>query len=205
MKKLDGCTCCGYVIHATFDCQFKFRNSCSNCGYYHWSYLCPKSKTPNTKPSDEKSKTTQVSKDDSKPKPPVPTNKGKEQPTKGQTKDQKVDSKLSIVYVHRNCNDSETILPTFTCKINGKIVRALKDSGAQSNFITTQLANELELPVVKPNLEILLNRINGQKHYQTKTVKVALKFGTETCDVETICIPHISVNLELAYLGSQKW
>ena len=40
LKHLSGCTRCGFINHSTRECNYRFKDSCSTCGGYHWNYLC---------------------------------------------------------------------------------------------------------------------------------------------------------------------
>ena len=55
----------------------------------------------------------------------------------------------------------DSVMPTFTCDINGTCVRVLKDSGAQSCFIEQELADKLGLTVIQDDLNMNVHGFNS--------------------------------------------
>lgn len=96
---------------------------------------------------------------------------------------------------------SDAILPTFTCKIGERMVRAMKDSGCQPNFIETRIAVELNLPIVSKDVTITVNGFNESQHYLTNVVQVNLKVGDSTKTLNAVCVPRIKTRLDLPGLG----
>jgi len=176
LQSLKGCTRCGYVSHATKNCNFKFSKPCYNCKGFHMSFLCTgeKSKSlPKESPTDNSEKTTKKS----------------------------ASVVSSVVWTESALSSyggSGAILPTFTCSIGSAVnVRAIKDSCSQPNFIDAALAESLNLPVVRNNLQITINGFNESSNYNTKIVEVQLCVGGEICRVEAICVPRIKTVLRL--------
>ena len=182
-KQLDlmkGCTKCGHANHAASECQFKFKMKCKHCQGWHFGFLCTSSKKPVTKPDQ-----------------------GSGQPSTGSGSGvvQSV-NKLSTLEALKIQFDSDmSILPTFSCVISGQSVRALKDGGSQSNFIDKSLAQNLNLKVLKPNLELKINGINTSQHYKSHLVEVPLQLGNSVKTLEAIVMPSIDIKLDLPGLS----
>ena len=175
LKTLNGCTRCGSLGHKDPLCNFQFKMKCRFCNRWHFSYLCVSQST----------KVKTGKKDSSSQEATLQTS-----------------SKVALLDVLKIQFDNElTILPTFSCKINGQIIRALKDGGSQSNFIDENLANELKLKVVKNRVELKLNGINTSKNYCSKVVEVNVKFGETMKTVHALCMPSLDISLELPGLG----
>ena len=97
--------------------------------------------------------------------------------------------------------DGNSVLPTFTCRINGNCqVRVLKDLGCQSNFITEQVATSQNLKVIHENVVFKIKGFNSDKEYITKIVEVEIGIETKIHAIQAICIPEININLKLPRL-----
>jgi hypothetical protein len=96
--------------------------------------------------------------------------------------------------------DTQVILPTFTCNLNNKLIRVLKDSGCQSNFVEEKLAKSLNLEIVKNNVELRVRGINTCQEYKSKIVKLNIMIGNKMQNINAYCIPNININLCLAGL-----
>ena len=96
---------------------------------------------------------------------------------------------------------SECILPTFTFSIKGHLIRAMKDSGCQTNFIEESLARKLNLKTIEDNIVITVNGFNGSQTYQTKIVNVPINIGNKYRNLKAMCIPEIRTELDLPNLG----
>ena len=99
----------------------------------------------------------------------------------------------------------DILLPTLSCEIvttnRNKIVRILKDSGCQRNFICESLVNEYKFPVVEDNVNLTIHGFNSSKNIKTKVVNIDLKFGDKTFNIEAISIPKIRTLVKLPKLG----
>ena len=63
------------------------------------------------------------------------------------------------------------ILPTFSCSTeNGKKLRILLDSGAQTSFILSDLAEKLSFPILNSNINLVIKGINSSKSIRTNVV-----------------------------------
>ena len=93
------------------------------------------------------------------------------------------------------------ILPTFTGILpSNASLRALRDSGAQANFILKDLAERENLNILK-HVSLDVTGFNSCREYDTTVVEVPLTLGQKTHVIEAICVPSISTNLNLPGLG----
>ena len=182
INELGGCQKCGGIEHKSDTCLFRLRKKCS-CNKWHFSFLCPEGTTFAENKLSKKVK----------PKPdPKPKTKSSHQ------------SSSSIISlgasqpetIHSNC-----AIPTFTCSIHNFKIRALKDIGSQSNFITEKLANKFNFPILNKSLNLKVTGFNSEKEYPTKIVEVPLKVGNETHKVPSVCVPNINISLKLKDLN----
>ena len=71
----------------------------------------------------------------------------------------------------------------FPVKIRNKESRALIDSGAQSNFITPELVEELKLEIeIAP--EVVLTTVTGETKKTNRKVLLELEIGKELVEVQ---------------------
>ena len=93
---------------------------------------------------------------------------------------------------------SSVILPTFTCELTNKTqLRCLKDSGAQSCFISEEIADECKLRVLKRGLSLTVNGFNSTNEYKTKIVECEMILQGKIHKIPAVCIPHIRTKLDL--------
>jgi hypothetical protein len=69
---------------------------------------------------------------------------------------------------------SQTILPTFTCWVQGIKTRALKDSGCQPHFIRSDIAKRANLKILKSNILLTINGFNEARDHFSDVVEVVL-------------------------------
>ena len=94
---------------------------------------------------------------------------------------------------------NESILPTFTFVLkNNSIIRGMKDSGCQANFVTEDFALKNKLKVLKNDYTLTVNGFNSSKEYITKLVALEFKNGNQ---IKAICVPKINTNLKLPGLS----
>ena len=205
LKNINGCTKCAFTNHNSANCRFKFKNRCSTCQGYHWSFLCVQqcgnlnSKSDKTQIKNEK---------EAKVQPSFEKGKNSKEGSKDQKSQKSQDTKTKIqsgvttvVEAHKINNDGETILPTFTCEVKGVTLRVMKDGGCQSNFISSDLADKFDLKVLDNNVDLTVNGINCQKNYTTKQVEVEMVLDGKTSKIKALCLPSINIVLELPGLG----
>ena len=99
-------------------------------------------------------------------------------------------------YVAKN-----SILPTFTGVFHSKnLIRVMRDTGAQSNFIRSDLANRENLNKIG-NVRVTVKGFNTSREYDSSVVEVPLKFGPNWFTLHAICIDEIKTTLELPGLS----
>ena len=192
IKESKGCIKCSSLSHTTDACKFKLKRKC-NCGKWHFSFICVDSKS-NFNKSNVKSKNdlktsanavsneTSIGKIDSDEK----TN---------------IESEIScntivVTDALPNVQSDGTILPTFCFDLGSERLRALRDPGCQSNFITTEIADKLKLNVVNSNVTLNIIGFNGPQRYDTKIVSMEIMFD-RIRTIEAVCVPEIKIKLEL--------
>ncbi|XP_068228287.1 uncharacterized protein [Palaemon carinicauda] len=100
-----------------------------------------------------------------------------------------------------NLDCDSSILPTFSCSIQNRSIRALKDDGSQLNLISEELANALDLKVLQAEVELRINGINVSQKYASKLVEFEIIIGNAIHKIEALCIPSINIKLKLKGLG----
>ena len=93
-------------------------------------------------------------------------------------------------------------LPTFTCFINNKTIRVMKDTGAQATLISDKIVTECNLKVVRNNVNLTINGFNGPKDFTTKVVEVPICIDNDVKILEAISVPNINIVLKLSNLGT---
>ena len=176
LKSINACCRCGFYNHSTKECNFRFNNPCYNCQKFHMSFLCTKSVVSNENR-----------------KPVIKNNDG--------SKSKEYKSVTNNVVWTENVmqvnSGSDSVLPTFSCMVGHKKLRCLKDSGCQPHFITCDVAESLNLPVVVSDFQITINGFNESKCYNTKIVKVNLLLSDVEHSVNAICVPEIKTKMFL--------
>ena len=95
------------------------------------------------------------------------------------------------------------MLGTLTLKLeDGTSIRVLSDSGSQSNFISKTSLTRDNHRVIRENIELSLNGINGRKSYTTDEVELIVRFGKESMPVRFYVKESIAIKLNLPRLGS---
>ena len=189
LSNLNGCANCAKLNHQSDNCKFYFNKRCM-CGKWHFSFLCV---SPPVRYEEKKGshKTDKIKKEGNGKKNEEKCKNQKEETTSGL---------IGVENFHVNCG-REAILPTFSAAISGDVViRVLRDSGCQSNFILESIADELNLPVVKP-IALTVNGFNTSKIYNTKIVKLNLQINGKNFSLLAICTPSINTNLRLKGLS----
>ena len=178
LTELKGCTKCANLNHSESSCNFKFKIKC-NCKKWHFKYLC--SQNPK---SPKKDKVEPVDTKSNEPK--------------------KAESTACTVYVtdaFPNYHGSNSILPTFTGNLNGMKVRCLKDQCCQSNFITDEIANSLNLVTIQDDVVLNVVGFNGPCEYNTRVVELNLDCGDQVRTLNAICVPEIKISLDIPNLS----
>lgn len=173
LKSLKGCSSCSYLNHGSADCKFKFRNKCKHCSGNHFSFLCLQSQVSST------------------PDTGVASGSG--------------ESTAGVVWTqgayHSRLN-KQNVLPTFTCSLgNSDGVRAMYDTGCQTNFVLEKFVKANNFPVVGDGIKLTINGFNSSRIVDTNIVSIPIGIGSQTYNIEAVSIPNIDLNLSLPALG----
>ena len=171
IRRLNGCEKCGFTNHAKQDCRLTFLK-CKHCEGDHFSYLCTKTSA----------------KENFKQKLPKTTKKTSNN-TVWSTSTMALSSKEGAA------------LHTFTGKIGGRTIRAMKDTGCETTLILQSVAEEHNLEIVKDNLPLTINGFNSSRNVTTNLVKVPIKMGKTTFTFNALTVPEIAINVNLPKLG----
>ena len=128
---------------------------------------------------------------------------GKKGEKKGQhNTDSSVYNSLAYTDCMSGNSETATVLGTLTLKLeDGSSIRVLSDSGSQSNFISKASLTRDNHKVIRENIELSLNGINGRKSYTTDEVELIVKFGEESKPVRFYVKESIAIKLTLPRLG----
>ena len=180
LNNLKACIKCANDNHDTDSCRYRFNNRCVKCNNWHFAFLCDeRSGTPHEPgPSTSKDNTSNVL--------AVP-----------------VTANTSTIWITESLNigqNNDSILPTFSCKVQKLKVRGLKDSGCQSNFISRRLANKIKAKTIA-DVVLTINGINASKQYKSNLVRFGVKFGDKNLQMDALIIPKIPLDIKLRRLG----
>ena len=168
---------CSYLNHTKKNCKFNFGSACKHCSGSHFSFLCMEGK--NSKNSSMKVNLKS-----------------------GTSNVETVNSAAWIQQFSAAQISDTSILPTFTCVLNtGRIIRAMKDSGCQANFVEAREAEASGFEILKDNFLITVNGFNDSKKYVSKLVNSKCKLGGDVIEFPAVCIPQINLSLKLPKLG----
>lgn len=185
LVELNGCTKCGNISHKTDQCRFFFKKKCSKCSKFHFSFLCMADNSSQKNNSSEK-----------KAKKPEPNNNN-DTTSAGSVESSSVDSGATFFSLNVNSGHS-SVVPTFSVDLGcSHVLHGMKDSGCQTNFITNNLADELNLPVLVEKHLLKIGGFNSTKSLITKIVHISL-FGRS--NIAAVCVPEIRTNLNLPQL-----
>ena len=168
IKLLNGCIKCGYLNHKTDQCKFKFYRRCDRCDGRHFSFLCS---------ANRRSETVSMPISD------------------------EISLRDSVINTSINFSDTvlsnETLLPTFTVVVDDEYkLRSLKDTGSQSNFILSSVAEKFGFKVIQ-YLDITINGFNSTADYRTKVVEFSARFGDKNHIIQAICVPSINTTIRI--------
>ena len=176
IKKLNGCTKCASLSHATSNCNFNLNKKCFKCNGWHMSFLCAKNMEP-PKPDSIDS--------DSKSKVDVPKKSG---------------SSCVAMVSMRTEAFNDVVLPTATVYVrdesNKKVKwRAFKDVGSQSTFVRGTPADIPHSKIIKA-VDIKINGINSVETYHTNVVSFPIEIpGQGRLEIQAVCLPRINVKI----------
>ena len=183
LRSVNGCDKCGNSTHSGSYCKLKFKRTCIHCNKYHFSYLCPgenKASFNNAPPKGNLVKTDKNS---------------------GKSAEKNSSTEAKCTWINGMVFDTghDSVLPTFTFQLGGKNIRAMRDSGCQTCFVTKKLAKKLNLKVLVEKLELSINGINSSKKILTTVVE--LPIFANAPPISAVCIPEIRTSLSLPGLG----
>lgn len=173
LKQIRGCVKCGRSNHPTNTCRHRFSKPCSICGNLHYENLCSAQtnlKHVTTKPSTKITDSNLIN--------------------------------ASSVFLGDTVLDKlgdDVIIPTFSLRFSdGSVIRGMRDSGCQVNFITEKAAHRLKLKVVKQNIPLTIHGFNATETLETKVVQ--LKVAPNIPPILALCVPKIKTKLFLPNL-----
>ena len=172
LKSLNACLKCANFNHETKSCRFQFKKRCKHCSQWHFSFLCMSTESK----SEPEKATVSVS-------------------------TFTFDEEEELECEETNYRDLNSILPTFTCTLNDTLtIRVMKDSGAQLNVIQEELADSLGLEIVCKR-PLSVSGVNKDEIYESKLVKMTVKFGDREQEILATTIPSFEINLDLPGLS----
>jgi len=107
--------------------------------------------------------------------------------------------KSQISNALRSCG---TLLPTFSAEIgDGRVIRCLKDCGAQKNFIKQSVVESGVFRIVRSNVDITITGFNSPSQHCTNIVTVEMMFGRTKRTLEAYVIPEFDAKMKLRGLS----
>ena len=187
LKSMNACIKCGYSNHQSKLCKNPFKSKCQGCSRDHMTYLCLSNSKPNA--TRDRHGTT------------VNTVESK---SESNSDAEETYSTQAIVEISHSTGADNIALPTFTADLIGEntetSVRIFKDTGAQRNFITKDLAQKMKFPVLCANKNFNIKGFNVKKNVTTDVVQVALKIGNKTETIPAICVDSISTTFKIDHM-----
>ena len=102
--------------------------------------------------------------------------------------------------------DDAIALPTFTAHIvtgmGKKRVRIFKDGGCQRSFISSSLAEKLDLPVVSSDVPFKIHGFNSNRTIHTKIVQLSLMINKQIFKLDVICLDKINTQFSVNGISS---
>ena len=183
IKQANGCTKCASLYHLSKFCKHKFYRKC-RCGWYHYSFLCSGS---SSKPNNYgKSKSNE--KKDSVSAKSVDTHQN--------TQETVETGSIYVGGIKLEDYGRDAIIPTFSVNLpSGGVIRGMRDSGCQPNFIVESVAKKLNLKIVQRNFPLKVNGFISSESSKYDVVEVPI--SSKYPPVRAICIPKVKTDLEL--------
>lgn len=190
LRKLNACTKCANLEHNANSCRFRFNKRCFTCSDWHFGFLCCENLIdPNFTKTDPSN--------DNKVKPKFVSDK---KFTKCPMQKKVHSGVACLINVDEISDTSDSILPTFTCRIGNKQFRALRDSGSQGNFVSKDLLKDVKHSVVDSPVSLTVTGINEKKTYETETVSLNIALGSKNYCINAMVIPDINIDLKISNL-----
>ncbi|XP_068202978.1 uncharacterized protein [Palaemon carinicauda] len=171
LSECKGCVKCGSFMHPSTKCSFRFRKKCYHCGGWHFSFLCIKTSSTQSKNEPSSSATVKTA-----------TNSG-------------------VAILPNCSSRSALPTFTFQVSGQGRLFRGLKDTGSQSTFVSERLANFGKFKVICNDVDSTVNGFNGPKVYKTRIVQLPITLTTGVVEIFAMVVPSINIKLSLPGLG----
>ena len=97
--------------------------------------------------------------------------------------------------------NSGSILPTFSFRAKGKLIRGLSDRASEGTFVTEKIADSLKLKVLKNNVKLIVSGFNKSQEYLSRLVLIPVEFGEVKANIHALVVPYIQMNLSLPDVG----
>ena len=181
LESLNGCVKCTNLDHDAARCKFRFRKPCNRCENWHFTFICPNLQNANDSYSSQRTK---------------------------QNINLKRESSNKLVVTSSMLQSGsrlDSVLSTLTCCLGkGEVVRVLRDSGSQLNFISNSLLSKSEHTVIENNFNLTINGFNGSKKYSCQLISMPIFFNNgKTHVIEFVALPAecIDINIKLPKLS----
>ena len=107
----------------------------------------------------------------------------------------------SLVEVRHSVGADNVALPTFTADLVNKNkcmnIRIFKDGGSQRNFITHDLARQMNFPIIESNTCINIKGFVSKRSITTNIVSVSMMLGQNMDTIPAICVDTISTTFRV--------
>ena len=174
LTELNGCHKCANIGHKASQCRYRFNRKCDKCGYFHFAFLCSKSRSV------------------SEPKPGTSNRNEFQKPL--------CSKKVFVAEALFTQYGNDVIVPTFSKRYaDGSVIRAMRDTGCQPNFITHKAAKRLKLNILSDSIELKISGFNTQETYNTKLYE--FKIDNNHPPITAIGIVNIKTKLKLPGLS----
>lgn len=195
LNKIGACTRCANTTHTSEDCRFRFNKKCIKCQNWHFSFLCQfQSERDQVYYGPTKSESTGSGKTGN-----IKVEKDKKVKDK---KSKEIATSTVWVELKSSFSCNKAILPTFTGYIGENLVKCLKDTGCQANFVAENIVKQNNLKIIKEDISLTVNGFNVAKDYHCYLVEVPMKLGEKVFAIEAICVPSLNIKLNIPGLSS---
>jgi len=172
------CVRCGQNNHVSTNCKLT-ELKCKICTGPHFPSLCTKNS----------------------PKPNITKNNSSTSNNSSRQNETLTVNSSMVIMSSYDKYDEGIALPTFTGEIGGKVVRILKDTGAQATLVSQALVDSLQNVVKKDSLPVTINGFNSSVSLNCEIVEIALDLGGDCVQLDALCVPEIKMNLQVPSIG----
>ena len=175
INEIGGCIRCANTNHNTKECRYRFNKRCFKCSKYHFSFLC----SANSKSAADSTKAN-----------------AKSEPKSSKENKQVQSSSVNVYNTTVEQYGEDAIIPTFSIRLpDNSVIRCMRDSGCQPNFISQKAARRQKLRIVCDNFSLGVKGFNSKKNYNCKIVE--LRLIEDELPILAICVPEIKTNIKL--------